>query len=139
MRWPENSDCIFVELEGLYKELDEELARLDPECRACGKCCDFDNFDFVLYTSGIEANYILSRTTHLRSPGPGKNICPFLQDGKCTVRDLRAVGCRTFFCTFEDKEVLHEIHNRYLKSLKDLSEKSGLEWDYRPFLKFLPR
>jgi len=137
MRWPENSDGLFAGLEALYRELDEELGPLALVCRACGECCNFDNFDFVLYASGIEANNILSKAAPLGSPCPGENICPFLSDGKCAIWGLRTLGCRTFFCTFGDSEKLHEIHNRYLKKLKDLSERFGLEWDYRPFLKFL--
>lgn len=47
-----------TELGEIYKELDEALSRLGPECKACGQCCHFESFGHVLFASSPEVNYL---------------------------------------------------------------------------------
>lgn len=145
-------DKIEKELQGIYKELDEELAKACPElvsgsspgCDACGECCNFDKFDHVLYATKIEVDYIKSNVL-VPKKHPNKNICPFLVDQKCTIRDYRTLGCRVFYCNPDYQQNLsHEIYNKYYRKIKDLAHAYGLEtesaiaaWRYAPILELL--
>jgi Fe-S-cluster containining protein len=125
------------ELQGIYKELDDELAKVSPGCDACGECCNFDKFDHVLYATMIEVDYI-KRNVLVPQKHPSKNICPFLADQKCTIRDHRTLGCRVFYCNPDyQKNQSQEIYNKYYRKIKDLAQTHGLEWRYAPMLELL--
>ena len=47
------------ELGRIYAELEEELSRLAPPCKACGQCCHFHTFGHALFSSNIEVEYII--------------------------------------------------------------------------------
>ena len=128
------------ELQGIYKELDEELAKNSPGCDACGECCNFDKFDHVLYATTIEVDYIKRniQVPQSASGGSNKNICPFLADQKCTIRDYRTLGCRVFYCSSDyNQNISQGIYNKYYRKIKDIADVYGLEWRYAPFLQLL--
>ena len=60
----------------IYKELEAELASINPGCDACGTCCHFDTFDHVLYASTIETDYILENVD-VPPFDPDQGTCPF--------------------------------------------------------------
>lgn len=121
------------ELGDLYQRLEKELMLLDPGCNACGACCDFSVFDHVLYASDIEIDFI---ARHVEAPdfNVSDNICPFLEDNKCIIRDFRTLGCRIFYCNPHYKEVLCELYEKYYQMIKELSRKYNTQWKYLPFL-----
>lgn len=128
---------IELKLQGIYKELDEELAKVSPGCDACGECCNFGKFDHVLYATMIEVNYI-KRNVSVPQNHSDKNICPFLVDQKCTIRDYRTLGCRVFYCNPNyQKNLSQEIYNKYYRKIKDLAHTHDLEWRYAPMLQLL--
>lgn len=143
----ERSEGIEKDLQAIYKELDEELAKLSPGCNACGECCNFDRFNHVLYATMIEVDYIKRNVSvpqnHTDSSPPphsrtGKNVCPFLIDRKCTIRDYRTLGCRVFHCNPDYQQNLsQEIYNKYYRKIKDIAQAYGLGWSYAPFMELL--
>ncbi len=126
-----NTDIIEI-----YKKLEAELASIDPGCNACGTCCQFDTFDHVLYASTIETDYIKDNV-EVPSFDPDMNVCPFLIDNQCTVREHRTLGCRVFFCNPHYKETLQGIYEKYYTMMKDLAIENKVEWHYAPMIKLL--
>ncbi|OHB46790.1 MAG: hypothetical protein A2106_00195 [Planctomycetes bacterium GWF2_40_8] len=120
----------------IYKELEAELASINPGCDACGTCCHFDKFDHILYASTVETNYILE---NVEAPhfDPDKNVCPFLANNQCTIREYRTLGCRVFFCNPDYKEKYQDIYNKYYTMIKDLAMRNQTEWHYAPMMKVL--
>ncbi|HHT9125049.1 MAG TPA: hypothetical protein ACFYD6_04440 [Candidatus Brocadiia bacterium] len=142
---------IELKLQRIYKELDEELASASggsPGCDACGECCNFAKFDHVLYATTIEVDYIKRNVSEVgarcnvplqsASDGSHKDVCPFLVDKKCSIRDYRTLGCRVFFCNPNyQRNLSQEIYNKYYRKIKDLANTHDLEWRYAPFLELL--
>ena len=124
------------ELLTLYQCLEKELAQLNPGCNGCGTCCDFGAFDHVLYTSSIEVEYI---TQYVEVPdfNIADNICPFLKNSQCSIRDYRTLGCRIFYCNPHYKDNLSNLYEKYHRMIKELSKKYNDQWKYLPFLKQL--
>ena len=103
----------FAALEALYAELERDLDARAPRCELSGRCCRFDEFGHELFATALEADYAVSRAPDLPAPeGPGR--CPYHQGGRCTNREGRALGCRTFFCDGDRTEELEALHARYL-------------------------
>ena len=127
---------IELKLQGIYKELDEELAKISLGCDACGECCNFAKFDHVLYATMIEVDYI-KRNVSVPQNHSNKNICPFLVDNKCGIRDYRTLGCRVFYCNPNYQNLSQEIYNKYYRKIKDLAQAHDLEWRYAPMLELL--
>lgn len=129
---PENNP----EIVEIYKKLETELTSLDPGCNTCGTCCHFDEFDHVLYASTIEIKYI-QENVEVPPFDPDKNVCPFLVNNQCTIREHRALGCRVFFCNPDYKEKSQDIYNKYYAMIKDMAIKNQTEWNYAPMMKLL--
>ncbi len=125
-----------VDIIEIYKKLEAELASINPGCNSCGTCCHFDEFGHVLYTSAIETDYIMENV-EVPAFDPDKNVCPFLENYQCTIREHRALGCRVFFCDPQHKETLQEIYEKYYTMIKDLADENKAEWHYAPMLKLL--
>ena len=124
---------LYSELATLYQDLEKELTQLNPGCNTCGTCCNFRTFDHVLYTSSIEVNYI---TQYVEVPNfnISDNVCPFLKDNQCSIRDFRTLGCRIFYCNPHYKEILYDLYEKYHCMIKELSKKYNYQWKYQPFL-----
>ncbi len=120
----------------IYKQLEEELVSINPGCNTCGTCCHFDEFGHVLYTSTIETDYIKDNV-EVPSFDPDKNVCPFLVNHECSIREYRALGCRVFFCNPHYKETLAEIYEKYYAMIKDLALENKVEWHYAPMMQQL--
>jgi Fe-S-cluster containining protein len=89
-----------------------------------------------LYTSTIETDYILENV-EIPSFDPDKNVCPFLVNYECSIREHRALGCRVFFCNPDHKETLQGIYEKYYTMIKDLAIDNEIEWEYAPMMKLL--
>jgi Fe-S-cluster containining protein len=124
---------LYSELERIYQLLEKELTQLNPGCNQCGTCCDFSTFDHVLYASSIEINYI-TQNVEVPDFNIADNVCPFLKDNQCSIRDFRTLGCRVFYCNPHYKQVLNDVYEKYYQKIKDLREKYAIQWRYLPFL-----
>ena len=54
---------IMKEVCDIYQWLDDELAKLDRSCKACGDCCDFETFGHRLYVSTPELMFFADAST----------------------------------------------------------------------------
>ena len=120
-------------LTAIYRQLENELAQLNPGCNGCGTCCSFGDFDHVLYASGIEIDFIV-RHAHVPDFTVSDNICPFLKDNHCSIREFRTLGCRVFYCNPHYQEVSHEVYEKHYRMIKELYNKHAIPWKYQPFL-----
>ncbi|MGQ3685889.1 MAG: YkgJ family cysteine cluster protein [Candidatus Loosdrechtia sp.] len=124
---------IYSELITIYNQLEKELTSLDQVCNRCGTCCNFTTFDHILYASNIEVAYIKQ---HKKIPDftISDNICPFLKNNQCSIREYRTLGCRVFYCNHSYKEITSEIYEKYYRMIRELSMKYSVQWEYQPFL-----
>lgn len=129
---------LYSELETLYQHLEKELTVLNPGCDGCGNCCNFSAFDHVLYASSIEVG-LIARNVEIPDFNVTENICPFLKDNQCSIRDFRTLGCRIFYCSPAYKQILCEMYEKYYHMIKVLSLKHNVPWRYLPFLNHLVR
>ena len=125
-----------TDIKEIYKKLEAELASINPGCNACGTCCHFDEFGHVLYSSTIETDHI-RKNVDIPAFDPNKNVCPFLVNYECSIREHRALGCRVFFCNPDHKETLQAIYEKYYTMIKDLANDNEVEWHYAPMMKLL--
>jgi len=107
---------------------------LTGQCKACGKCCDFDKFDHHLFVTPPELMYL---TTGQQAANPGAeniksmptNRCPYNIDGKCTVYEYRFAACRIFCCN-ADADFQSELSESALKKLKSLCTEFQIPYRY---------
>ena len=126
-------DNLYSELSILYQRLEKELTQLNPGCNKCGTCCNFSAFDHILYASSIEVDYI-TQSVEVPDFNITDNVCPFLKDNQCSVRDFRTLGCRIFYCNPHYKEIMCDVYEKYHFMIKELSKKYDYQWKYLPFL-----
>ncbi len=121
----------------IYTWLDTKIRdnnKLTGQCKACGKCCDFDKFDHHLFVTPPELMYL---TTGQQAANPGAeniksmptNRCPYNIDGKCTVYEYRFAACRTFCCD-ADADFQSELSESALKKLKSLCTEFQIPYRY---------
>ena len=117
-------------LEAVYRDLDECLASLAVECRACGRCCDFRLNDYRLYASFLERALVEAHCgpAHLTAAG----LCGYLVEGRCSAHAWRPLGCRTFFCAPEHKAREQALYEAVHQRIRALTDRYRLAWDYRP-------
>lgn len=129
---------INAEIVEIYDKLDLELSEINPGCNACGSCCHFNTYGHILYTSNIEVNYILENV-NVPPHDPNQNICPFLKDNVCSIRDFRMLGCRVFYCNPHYRVITQEvyIHSKYYNMMKEVAGRNQMEWHYAPMMKLL--
>ena len=120
------------DLNNLYKSVSKELSQLSAPCRACGFCCHFGEAKHYLYASTLESIYIFDKY-HAKPMHPNSHVCPFLKNEKCSIRDRRMLGCRTYFRLHTKKEKIkaEEIYEHNLLILKQLHNKYKIDWNYQ--------
>ncbi len=141
------------ELEILFGELDRRVAAHQPTCRNRGVCCKFGAFGHKLYVTTLELAYFHanhperfplggadasrreSATTH--NTDSQDHTCPFQEDGLCTTREGRPVGCRVFFCESADEGWQGEVTEWALAQLRELHERFGVSYSYVEWLSAL--
>jgi len=124
-------------LEEIYSDCDREIAGLGIGCWVHGECCDLERRDHVLFASSVEVAYVLEKHTERMEPSGRK--CPFWVRGKCTERERRPLGCRTYFCDPRFRDALEAIHERRLRRIRKLAEAHGFPPDYGPFVAWIRR
>ena len=128
-------ETAFAALKTLYKDLECDIVTLGLDCAGCGRCCHFEEFDHILFTTGLEYEYLLSVEKKMTPDSPDR--CPYQVNEKCLARKGRPLGCRLFFCQAEKKS--EELSEQYHRKLRELHELHGIEWVYRPLLEWLER
>jgi Fe-S-cluster containining protein len=134
---PDQKNKCFLELSEIYQKIDSDLSKLEQPCTGCGMCCDFKQAEHRLYISSLEFIYLIEHNK--LNDFKNNDICPYRINGKCSVREHRMIGCRTYFRlhTEKDREKSEGIYEKYLKELKLLYQKYDIPWEYRDLMGFL--
>ena len=127
---------IQAELRRIYDQVDRWIARAGPRCRQSGVCCDFPRSDLTLFATRLEVAHILETTRP--EPPEQKDWCPFYRQGQCTLRTLRPLGCRIYFCdaTYQAGAMTDIAENAH-RALIQLHDAWGIPYRYAPFLDLL--
>lgn len=83
----------------VYAWIDGQTASWSPSCRACGECCDFEEFGHRLFLTSVELMYFHSKVPPNRREPMTGGICPYRVNSRCSVHSIRFAGCRTFSCS----------------------------------------
>ena len=105
----------------VYRWLDLQIrdnGGLSDVCQACGKCCDFDNFDHRLFVTTPELMYLAAKLGGEKIKPMNAGRCPYNIDGKCSIYEYRFAGCRIFCCkgSAESQSMLSESAVKKFKS-----------------------
>jgi hypothetical protein len=85
----------------IHDWLDSQIQRdisLAGACRACGKCCNFDNFDHRLFVTTAELMYLAAMLGAKNIKPMTTGVCPYNVAGRCMIYKYRFAGCRIFCC-----------------------------------------
>ncbi len=128
----ETRAAAFARLEALYREVDAFVARASPVCILRGVCCRFEQAGHELFATGLEADHAAARHPTAQGPeAPGR--CPYHVGGRCTAREGRPLGCRTYFCDRRTGSVLAEAHEHFLRALRRIALDVGYPVSYGRF------
>lgn len=112
----------------VYDDLAVEAKKIEPVCRACGTCCDFDRYGHRLYLTTPEMLYFLHHLTlDFRVMSDG--VCPYRQNGRCRVYEYRFAACRIFYCT-ADKQRQHQLSEEAVARFKEICRQYDLSYRY---------
>lgn len=129
---PEQRRLAFERLEAIYDELEQLLAAVRPVCIARGVCCRFEEADHVLYATGLEADYAAAKKPIAPAP-EAEGRCPYHVKGKCTAREGRPLGCRTYYCDPSMQDALEATHERLLGEIRAIERDLSYPATYAPF------
>jgi Fe-S-cluster containining protein len=157
--------ALLSELDAFFGELDLRIADHQPVCRNRGACCKFDAFGHKLYVTTLELAFfrahhadrlrpedspsepqhrsaaalgLLDRNTNDSGSGSGQS-CPFQDNGLCTTREGRPLGCRVFFCESADEGWQSELTEWALARLREMHERFDIPYAYSEWLAALAR
>jgi Fe-S-cluster containining protein len=98
-----------------------------------GRCCRFEEYGHTLFVSAPEFALLIAD-----APAPSRALdegltCPWQdQNGRCTARNARPMGCRVYFCDPQYQSVAPEVAEGGIARLKRLVDERALPWDYAP-------
>jgi len=113
----------------LYAWVDQQIQGLESEpCQACGKCCDFVAYDHRLFVTTPELIYFqLELAEPVKPMTTGR--CPYQEQEKCSIYDIRFLGCRIFGCTRPDT-FQNELMESALQRLRELCDEFDISYEY---------
>ena len=152
--------ALLAELDAFFGQLDQRIADHQPVCRNLGVCCKFGAFGHKLYVTTLELAYFRARHADrlqeqnapstqdhqgaagfsLRDSNAGEGAfgaeqsCPFQQNGLCTTREGRPLGCRVFFCESADEDWQSELTEWALARLREMHEHFDVPYAYTEWL-----
>ncbi len=107
-------------------------------CQKSGRCCRFTAAGHQLFLTRLEFDEMVRHgapTDERTRAGSPTDVCPWLVDGLCDNREGRALACRTYFCSDEQKAAeITEIHHQ---AIRDLHDETGVAYEYRSLGLFL--
>ncbi|MGD0551772.1 MAG: YkgJ family cysteine cluster protein [Sedimentisphaerales bacterium] len=126
------NDQIIARVSEIYNWIEQQqLANKEIAgcCAACGKCCDFEQYDHRLYVTTPEIIYFVEKLglSNIKQMVGGR--CCYQMDGKCSVHAYRFSGCRIFCCkgkaTFQS-----ELTEAAIKKFKALCAELQIPYQY---------
>lgn len=125
-------EAAFAALAALYAEVDAFVAASGAVCELSGRCCRFEEAGHELFATALEADYAAQRAPEAPAPeAPGR--CPYHVRGRCTAREGRALGCRTYFCDPRTSDALEAAHERFLGRVRAIEREHGYPAAYGRF------
>lgn len=138
-------------LEAVYASAAAAIAARGPSCWASGRCCNFKSAGHLLYVTGLEAAYTLSRLPRdsadgTPEPAPrtlslqqaqARGGCPFQTANLCGVHAIKPLGCRVYFCDRSAQEWQNLLSERLLADVRAIHDRFGLEYRYGEWLNML--
>jgi Fe-S-cluster containining protein len=122
----------FDELAALYAELERKIAASGSVCLARGVCCRFEQAGHELFATALEADYAAEVAPKAPAPeAPGR--CAYHVRGRCTNRDGRPLGCRTYFCDPQTEAAMQALHEESLARLRAIAQRHGFAASYTRF------
>ena len=122
-------------LEAVYQMVVDAVAARGPACWASGRCCNFKAAGHRLYVTGLEAGYHVWKlgTAPTEAAVLGamdRGDCPYLAANLCTAHAVKPLGCRVYFCDRSAQRWQEELSERGLKMIRELHDRSGIEYRY---------
>lgn len=118
-------------MRGFYAEVDAAISAHAPVCTNRGQCCKFDTFGHRLYVTSAEIAFFAEGMKDRRLIAADDDACPYQQDGLCTAREHRPMGCRVFFCEERSQSWQGPEYERFLARLKTIGEQFGIPYRYQ--------
>ncbi len=130
-------------LQSARQSMADAVSGADVSCRACGSCCDFPRQDHVLFATKLEldaAIYWSRQHLQLSSRAAAElltnGLCPFWQSGRCAVHEVRPLGCRSFFCTGQEKKLVASKADNVISYLRsNIKGHNAFRW-YGPAITY---
>ena len=120
-------------IRSVYRDLSVDVALAGPVCDLSGRCCRFAEWDHTLFLSGIEADMLIAEAPPACRPLDGGATCPWQDEqGRCTAREARPLGCRVYFCDPSYQETGQVLSESYLTRLKSIADAHDVPWSYAP-------
>ncbi len=141
-------------LRDIYQRMDDEIALRKPVCEASGRCCHFDAYGHRLYVTALEIAWMLRQRYAGEGEAPAEPLaaadqhsfrlsgnfalpqvtssggCPFQRNKLCSVRDIRPLGCRAYFCDPTARDWQTDLYERYLLDLRAMHDAFMIEYRY---------
>ncbi len=120
----------------LYDDMAQVIRDKAPVCWASGRCCNFNAYGHLLYVTGLEIAWFLSKLNEGKSDDAWtsrldlKSPCPFQVNNLCTTHAIRPLGCRIYFCQRGTEEWQHEVYEIFQSRLRQLHDEHALPYRY---------
>ncbi|MHC5060332.1 MAG: hypothetical protein ACYTFK_04515 [Planctomycetota bacterium] len=113
----------------VYNWVDSQIDRTASRCEACGKCCDFENYDHRLFVTSPELIFFSSKIGPDKTKPMPAALCPYNIGGECSVYPYRFGGCRIFFCK-GDNEFQSRLSEQTVGKFKAICETFHIPYRY---------
>ena len=120
----------------VHRYIERHVRQRGAACGACGRCCRFDEYGHVLFTTTLELAVFAADARMYEAaaravvPMAGWPACPFLRQGRCGVHDVRPAGCRIFFCADSGGNWQQELYRRCHQHIRRLHERLFVPYAY---------
>jgi hypothetical protein len=116
----------------IYSGLDLQIRESGDSagvCKACGRCCDFSQFEHRLFVTTPELMYLAAKLGAENVKPMTSSRCPYNTDGKCTIYEYRFAGCRIFCCR-GDADFQSSLSESTLKEFKSICTELQVPYRY---------
>lgn len=126
------SDSLICEkVAEIYSWLDSQIQQnnLVVQCKACGRCCDFENFGHLLFITTPELIFLKENLNSQKIKTMPTAVCPYNEKGRCTIYPFRFASCRIFFCN-GDKDFQNRLSESVISRFKSLCTEFDIPYIY---------